>query len=446
MKRALPFLMLWAAICACPSWAQSGFWEVVYLEDGTTCRGLILELTPGGEVRLDTLAGQQLVFPEVEVLRIEREPLPSGSPEVICTDVVLLKEGVIFRGLIVEQVPKVSMTLQADNGVRLVFTMDEIWKIGRDRQFSVQTPKEGEPAESRDVTALRLQLQLQIASGKLAGGEAEKPHREEGGEGAGDLEEEVEKLKEEIAGIEDEQQEESRAQADQKATDLQEVVGDLLSQVDQLLGQADLDEAARREIEDLKSQLQSMCSAYLSSSQEARAHSSLEACQQEQAALEARNDAGDISALVSGEAWRNGANSIEVAQLAGSLKTEELQALYDQSRRRANQIVWDTAKNLLLPGLAIGSWKQGDRLGGLLSTGACLAGLVLLGFGLDVQSDPGAQGLLVDNVAVTLNAAGYAALALWGGGYGLSLVRPTWYARQSNRRLHNLLLAPKVNP
>jgi len=450
MKRALAFLMLWVSVCACPGWAQSGSWEVVYLEDGTTHRGLILELAPGGEVRLESLAGRQLVLPEAEVLRIEREPLPPGSPAVVCTDVVFLKDGVIFRGLVVEHAPGVSMTLQADNGVRLVFAMDEIWKIGRDRRFVSQAREEQGPPENRDVTTLRLQLQLQIASAKLPGEQSEaqggKPHRDQDGGGTLDLEDEVERLKDEITAIEDRQEEESRAQADQSAAELQQVVGDLIDRVDQLLAQGALGEAARTEIADLEGQLQTMSSAYLRSSQEARAHSSLEACQQEQAALEARNDAADILTLVSREAWKSWPSRLEVAQRAGSLKAEELQALYESSRRSTGQVVGDSAKNLLLPGLALGSWQQGDRLGGLISGGACLAGLVLLGFGLDVESDPGAQSLFADNVAVSLNAIGYVALTLWGGGYGFSLVRPAWYAHQSNRQLHELLTAPRVRP
>ncbi len=48
------------------------------------------------------------------------------------TDVVYLKNGSIIKGVIVEQIPNVSIKIQQDNGSIFVYAMDEVMKTERE--------------------------------------------------------------------------------------------------------------------------------------------------------------------------------------------------------------------------------------------------------------------------------------------------------------------------
>ena len=71
-------------------------------------------------------------------------------------------------------------TLAADNGVRLFFQSQEIWKLGKEERLAEQTADTAAPEETRQVATLRLQLQLHITTGKRQRTEKkEKPGRRE---------------------------------------------------------------------------------------------------------------------------------------------------------------------------------------------------------------------------------------------------------------------------
>lgn len=64
----------------------------------------------------------------------------SGLAESQDDDVVVLKNGTVITGTIIEQIPNASLTIRTSDGRRLTFTYDQIDKITRQRSGPKWTP------------------------------------------------------------------------------------------------------------------------------------------------------------------------------------------------------------------------------------------------------------------------------------------------------------------
>jgi hypothetical protein len=193
---AAVLVLLAAGLRAAP---RDRYLDVLILKDGTSYRGVIVEQVPGETLRLETTGGTRMTFSWDEIDTLEREKWPEGRLKIYYLDVVFLKSGIIFPGTIVEQVPGETLTLEAANGKEIVIAMDEIWKIVREKRLRGE---EAPPEEERErMERFRIALDLQLARG----GGGEKPAG--GSESAGGLEEEIERLEEEMADLDREPEE-----------------------------------------------------------------------------------------------------------------------------------------------------------------------------------------------------------------------------------------------
>jgi phage host-nuclease inhibitor protein Gam len=189
-------VLLAAGLRAAP---HDRYLDVLIMKDGTSYRGVIVEQVPGETLRLETTGGTRMTFSWDEIDALEREKWPEGRLKIYYLDVVFLKSGIIFPGTIVEQVPGETLTLEAANGKEIVIRMDEIWKIVREKRLRGE---EAPPEEERErMERFRIALDLQLTRGSGA----EKPAA--GSEGAGGLEEEIERLEEEMADLDREPEE-----------------------------------------------------------------------------------------------------------------------------------------------------------------------------------------------------------------------------------------------
>lgn len=73
------FALVLAATCAS---AQQGLEDVLYLKNGSIIRGEVIEMVPGGSVKIQTADGSLFVFTMAEVERLAKEPFkqPVGEP------------------------------------------------------------------------------------------------------------------------------------------------------------------------------------------------------------------------------------------------------------------------------------------------------------------------------------------------------------------------------
>jgi hypothetical protein len=424
--------------------AQESFVEVLHLRDGSSFQGIVVEQTPGVELRLRTTDGQELSIAEQDVLRLERQPLPAGASPVVYRDVVLLKEGVIFKGLIVEQIPAVSVTLAADNGVQLLFRSEEIWRLSKEERLAEQAAAAGQSQETRQVAALRLELQLQITTVKRQEGEKRKPakHKKPGtAEGDQKLNEEVEALKQELEGLKEEQRDVDRQEAQTQEQELQELVAKIRAMIEAYKSEEPPSAASEQDrlvqgieddlatVDSLASELENR-SSQLQREQDQR-FQKLSATVAERKEVLAAKDR--LKELLSGKAWTKRDTRKELGRLVSQLPLSERRVLYESFKRR------DQLKGAglnLVPFLNTGSWMQKDNLPALLGNLLSIGGIVLVGIGWDQKMGTDALGPFVYSLP---NTAGYAGFAVLAGSYTLSILEPFRFVGSRNRALARIL-------
>jgi hypothetical protein len=155
--------------------------------------------------------------------------------------VVLLKDGVLFRGSVVEQRPGDSILLRTSSGALLMIPIADVWAFVKRKQVVGGEPA---PAVDTDTEPLRIRLQIELASRPLAlaGGSGAS---EAGGGGNGGsestLEEEIDTLERERDDADHRAQDEERSSERQALETLDKDISGLL---DRLL--ADLQECGRQ--------------------------------------------------------------------------------------------------------------------------------------------------------------------------------------------------------
>jgi len=199
-----PWILLPLALFLLTAGSRGGerqYLDVLVLKDGMSFKGVVIEQIPGASFRLETLNGSVLTFTWDEVEKIRKEPQSVEELEIRYIDVVLLKSGVIFKGNIIEQVPGEAISLEAANGKVLLFRNPEIWKIVKEREFLAD--EAAAEQEKQRMEKLRATLTISVS---LGGG---------GTSGAGDkdpagtqdsLQDEVARLQEEMEALETEQE------------------------------------------------------------------------------------------------------------------------------------------------------------------------------------------------------------------------------------------------
>ena len=80
--------------------AGDQYLDVLHLKDGISITGVIVEQTPGESMMLETSEGELLTFGFDDVARIEKVQVQEAGAEY--KDVISLKDGVIFKGIIRE--------------------------------------------------------------------------------------------------------------------------------------------------------------------------------------------------------------------------------------------------------------------------------------------------------------------------------------------------------
>jgi hypothetical protein len=448
---SIPFLLIvLCLLSALAGWTEVQYLDVITLTDGQSFKGLIVEQTPEGSFRLETLSGSVLSFAAEEILEIRKERSP-GTPEgVRYQDVVFLKDGTIFRGNIVEQVLGEQITLQTDNEVLLPIRFEEIWKIVKQKHL-VEAGEE-EP-EDREVEELKRQVQisLELRSGK--GAEATGP--EKGEAPAEELAEEVERLKEEIQSPEDTA---AAQRLEAVSGEIEALVGELMEMTkgmwtEEIVGQAG---AYKQAVPELKEDFQALLNDLLAAAaggEQMSAEQQREAAEAFREKLEAlkarvRETARArrqeevqateyvLEAMIAGEIWLDPEYRSNLALMSTVLPREQREALFEQSRR--TDALSAAAMNLI-PILALGSWKQRDGLGAITTNLAGGMGALILGIGSFRSSLE-----IPDEVMAAIS---YLGIGLLSTGEVFAIVRPFFYSRKQNQRLAEALgLAEKKVP
>jgi hypothetical protein len=446
--------------------------DVLILKDGTSYKGVIVEQVPGETLRLETTGGTRMTFIQEEIDSIEKEKQSTRGLKVYYVDMVFLKNGIIFPGTIIEQVPGVSLTLKAANDKEITIRMEEVWKIVREKRLA----GEEAPPEEEQKRMEKLKIALDLELSRRDGGEAPPASRKS----EDSLEEEIERLEEELAAQGEEQEQaadperqaleeelarlreeleaaESRGVADAEAAEQAELAR--ITEILQMLTEELLEitkgmwteelvagsQAYKQDIAGLQERLAESTEKLLELVAAKPTAAGGEATELAAAAAELKEELTGLLEELRGIArqrrqedilatktalvpilqspdWNTPALRPAITNLAASLPYEERQEVYREGMTRGG--VGGAAINLIPAGL--GSWMQRDWLGGVIAYGIAGAGLgvMLLGnFGVipDEQTALSTGGILVMC------------------GWGYSVIRPIQHTAAQNRKKRELL-------
>ena len=103
--------------------------DVAYLKDGSIIKGALIELEPDGELSIRSLDDVVLRYAMQEVARIRKEEVSIESAEWAESEgfsVVSLKDGSVVQGMIVEQLPGKSLSVETPYGCLFVIAIDNV--------------------------------------------------------------------------------------------------------------------------------------------------------------------------------------------------------------------------------------------------------------------------------------------------------------------------------
>jgi hypothetical protein len=428
-RKAHAVLVVLAGFAAASLSAEPTYRDVLTMKDGTSHVGVVVEQTPGVELVLETLEGELLTLGLAEVSSMEKRAVPAGEPAAEYADVVFLKDGVIFRGTVVEQVLGESLQLETENGCLLAVDMEEVWKQARQKKVSADV--EGGRRERR-TRELKLDLQINIVTETSVRDTGED--RDEEWARQERLEEQIQWLEEEIERVEEAKKEEKEAEARRKGQDLQGLAGGMLEAVDEALALESLEEEDRQVLQRAGADMGRLVAQFVQETAVLRDPEPDFALRDAREQVAVRESRSGLDALYRSGDWRRPGQIEDVEAMARSLDREERRELYREHRKRGTVVA---VLSNAVPVLAGGSWKQKDLLGALATNAVSIAGLALLGFGFEVTPSTAEGPFGYKNVS--LNALGYAGIGLAGGAYAFSLIRPILYAGKWNRDLYRAL-------
>jgi hypothetical protein len=370
--------------------------DVIHLKDGTTLSGLIVEQEAGISVKLASADGIVWTLEDQEIDVIEKEPAPDPLM-VQYTDVVLLKDGVLFRGSVVEQRPGDSIVLRTSSSSLLTIPIADVWAFVKRKQVVGTAPA---PALAVDTKTepLRIRLQIEIgkkpiamqgvvASGARGGGET--------GGSASSLEEETTTLERERDKADHRAKDEERNSERQALETLDKDITGLL---DRLL--ADLQECGRQggvgkagspfrpATYQPASTAEATPVAELASRYTGLLHGVVDRAvakiPTDEVIAARERQVEDCRAVQTQLTTARSSGRVElnrIRTLAARLPAEERQRLYEINQRR------DGLKGALLntiPFAMAGSWSQGDnptgRLGSILFLASGVIDLAMIAF------------------------------------------------------------------
>ncbi len=400
--------------------------EIVHLLDGSAVEGAITERIPGVSYSVETRRGEVVTLPAAQVDRIEKLAIDPDDVAFFYQDVVVLHSGLIFRGTIVEEVPEQHIVLLADGGLSLKFAMDTIWRIASEKCAAGQSRAAiGEHPTGGDLRrAFRIELTINRVESAEASGDDERSGR-------------LEQLRDELAELEAE-----RDVADDLREEGEQSIGRLREQLADLEGEAsDLaTELAQRALscasENPEAQAAVLAAHELVQDHLGDLHTTALGRTQvdprlltEQIALEREMRYVELTSLLT-LPLPMGSLDPAVASLVPIFPLDERKELYNELRLRP--ALRPGLLNLVLP-IGVGSFVQGDYLGGAISAVSMIGGLVLFVDGVSALGAQAGTGVWDPPVSFWIG------LGMMGGGYLYSLGAPRIYRTRQNARLEDAL-------
>jgi hypothetical protein len=475
MKRKITLVLIVGlfVLVSAFSFTEQQLVDVVYLNDGTVLTGLIVDQVPGASLKLAT--ADRLVYTlsnqEIEKVAKEktREPLP-----FYYSDVVLLKDGVMFSGMIVEQRPDTSLTLRTENDVMLTFDTDEVWKILKEKRIS-GTPEEGPTEKERaERRRWRLSLQIEMVGDRIRRGE----QKASAGTGAAGIESEIDALKEQMESLEQEEEQveyetftERRVEERERLEDLQQDIDRILTELLELLEQCEKrsDEeqttylftvpqmkplrfleiggfasdissgsvflAAEKQSEEEISQKLSSAAAEIveQTIYKIPTQAQIDALEERQFAY------SSLTNILGTSRWKVASTRGMMRGMAELLPVEDRVFLYETHKQRG---AVPFALLNIIPFVCLGSWAQGDGWGASIgivqSTAAIPAGVLLI---IDDASAKGYDSLFSSGYFPgDMGALAWAGAGMVIASYAFNIIEPFWFVSRMNKRLKNRLL------
>jgi len=433
--------------------------DVIFLRDGTTVEGLLLEQSPGNYLLLTTEDASLAYLTSADVLGIEHGVGAALADRY--EDILMLRSGLIFRGVVREDAPGRYVVIEVTGGAEgghpgealVVVPYAELWKIIR-RPLSPPDDPDGAGSSRSDAVTLKLELTLGSRRADRRTSTPDDP----------DL---VEALTDDLAEIDSARLSQEVAEGELRREDekrkIHSTADSLEKAIEQLAALAAICEGGvtrskgddpsaaepnsagrldpaegeptgyeRWGLQDLTAQLHANA---VSLADQAVSPAG------DPATLAALQDRFDIRAQVSRLiAPRAGTNALQLARIqrnAGTLPLTDREYLY-RANRRHDQLL-GVGLNVL-PALNLGSWLQGDLGGAVANTAFMAAGGAVIWAGFryadrhaPVETELGVLLLPHPMTTVTIGTA------IMAAAYISSLVRPIWYDRICNRLLADAL-------
>jgi len=400
--------------------------DVLFLSDGSSVTGVIMEEEPGKTLVLENEDGELLEYRFKDIERIEKLFVDEESL-IQNRDVVYLKDGVVFRGTIVGRVPEKAIRLEMENGQLLDFDFKEIFKIGKEQvatgvvRKAVIKPKKAEKEE--------VEIKIQIAMNQL---QLKQEKLKQGGDAGAveSLQDEVDRLKNEIEQL-DEQQEVVEAEAAEEAERFAAVDSELGEYRQQLLGTAaELEQRiAACESPQVKERLEAKYEELQSSIEEVLQRAEVVALVEQPdpriGEIELQNKTTDAIALAQKRLWKDPEYADRWKALVAELPYEERRAVYRELRQE-----FPTGKMLFnaIPFVYLGSFRQQDYVGAAIGISANVAAIAVL--------------LLNDDTVVdraTFNMIADISIGVLVGAWIFGILEPINFSIISNKKLREAL-------
>jgi hypothetical protein len=455
--------------------AADHFLDVVDLHDGTRLTGIIIDQNTGESIKLETPEGEVITFLEQEVARIEKVQTSQYSFDISFIDVVCLTDGVIFRGLITEQIPGHSLTLRLSDEVDLTIPSEQVFKVLKQKRVEAVRPQITE-AQDR---VLRIALQIEINLGALRG--KAMTSAAAGGVSTAPLKNELQDLKEEIRELEqglDEAELETAVETlkaegqeiDILRQELEELIDELLEALEACENESGESTAlwpVPELVAPLPARLQLAAFSHFSQNydEQAQAHQVADQNFRGKSLEELEGSFSEILEELSGLAvpeivdeeelnrqaeiidartglalmlqtqrWKKLWNMPVMTELVEVLPQKDRELLYLTHK---NQNLWLGIGLNAIPGLYLGSWAQGDTWGALIGyvhsiAAFAAADMIFLNFSVDTAYID-AEGYY--HKYAKPQGLGWLSFGVLGASYAIGLLQPVLFVRRWNRRL-----------
>jgi len=415
--------------------------DLVYLKDGTNLKGMIVEQVPDKTIVIETDDSGIRTLGIDSILRMEKQR--TAADELYSyEDTIFLKNGVIFHGTILEQIPDNSIRLETNNYHIIPLNMEKIWKIVKTKRLPGAEESVADPTES-----MKLQLQIEIAMEAVRDmQDLSEDQKKESSDKASEednaaLQEEIAALEEKIAALTEEQtkvEEELDLENEQLEgieKELNQFHTGLSTNVDEIARRAEVcgsdEHLSVEEIETIRLQVNQLIGEMVLRAEENLiAQLYPDPYLQE---LKREQSFSELTSLINNNLWNKKEYRADIEEMVSTLPLEDRLEIYKENRE-SNWIGSSMAN--VFPVFAAGSWSKKDYLGALIGTGSMAAGLTLLISGIS-YTIPDLDYLFDGNF--DLSTLSYVGIGILGSGYLFSLIEPFLFVNRSNRKLTEVL-------